>query len=134
MKILVVLAACLAVCLAFDIPRPFKWDESFKVFYEKIDEQHQGLFEAIYQVCRHPEDAEKLKHLDDVIEKHFRDEEKMMEDAKYEEYDEHHKIHADFEAKLDAVHVPVTRDQVKYAKEWLVNHIKGIDFKYKGKL
>ncbi|ESO01280.1 hypothetical protein HELRODRAFT_100575 [Helobdella robusta] len=131
MKVLVLLAACFAATLAFDIPEPYKWDESFKVDYEKLDEQHKGLFQAIFDVCAAPADAAALAHLKDVIEKHFRFEEGMMTAADYAGYADHKKAHDGFEARLKEGQVPVAADDVKAAKEWLVNHIKGVDFKYK---
>lgn len=57
-----------------------------------------------------------------------------MQRAKYDGYPSHKKIHDEFVAKLAAVSCPVSDDGVHWAKDWLVNHIKTIDFGYKGKL
>lgn len=117
-----------------EIPEPFVWDESFKVFYENLDEEHQGLFAAIFDVTNDPASAANLKKLVDVSQHHFDDEEKMMANAKFDGHDSHKKAHDDFLQKVKGLNVPVPLDQMKWAKEWLVNHIKVTDFKYKGKV
>ncbi|ESO01281.1 hypothetical protein HELRODRAFT_81783 [Helobdella robusta] len=116
---------------AYEIPSPYEWDESFRVFYDKLDEQHKGLFKGIFDVCKSPSDASALSHLKHVLTEHFKTEEGMMKDAHFSDYDNHKHIHDDFEKQLDAQHVPIPVEKVTAAKEWLVNHIKGIDFKYK---
>ncbi|ESO01199.1 hypothetical protein HELRODRAFT_81728 [Helobdella robusta] len=131
MKFLVLLAVCFAATLALDVPEPFVWDDSFLVDYEKLDEQHKGLFKAIFDVCAAPADASAFAHLKDVIEKHFRFEEGMMEAAHYGDLPLHKQIHESFEAALKAGQVPVAAADIKGAKEWLVGHIKTVDFKYK---
>ncbi|ESN95560.1 hypothetical protein HELRODRAFT_86578 [Helobdella robusta] len=134
MKAFFVLALCVASLLASDIPSPFQWNESFRVSYDTLDEQHKGLFKGIYDVEQSPGSSQALTNLRNVIETHFRTEEKMMKDAGYSEYDSHRKIHTDFEKDLSGYTTTVSSNQIQTAKEWLVNHIKGIDFKYKGKL
>ena len=120
--------------MGFDIPEPFVWDESFKVFYDLIDDEHKGLFKGIFDVAKAPSDAGALDHLRAVVSKHFSDEEGMMDKANYAEVGPHKQLHADFVAKLKGLSVPVSNDTIHFAKDWLVNHIKTTDFKYKGKL
>nr|AQV13623.1 hemerythrin [Delaya leruthi] len=120
--------------MGFEIPEPFKWDESFRVFYENLDEQHKGLFNAIFDCAKSPGDAAALSHLDKVIVAHFANEEQMMTAKSYDGYKEHKTAHDDFVATLKGLKTPLSNDNLHYAKDWLVNHIKGIDFKYKGKL
>lgn len=122
--------------MGYDIPEPFVWDESFKVFYENLDEQHKGLFKAIFDVAKNPGDAGLLNHLDQVVGAHFATEEKMMQEKNYAaaDYKTHKEAHDDFVKKLKSLKTPLSNDTLHFAKDWLVNHIKGIDFKYKGKL
>nr|P86681.1 RecName: Full=Leech factor Xa inhibitor; Short=Lefaxin [Haementeria depressa] len=37
----------------FDVPEPFKWVDHF--FYEKLDEQHKGLFFAFFDWGKGPD-------------------------------------------------------------------------------
>ncbi|XP_014675515.1 PREDICTED: myohemerythrin-1-like [Priapulus caudatus] len=120
--------------MGFEIPEPYCWDESFKVFYEQIDDEHKGLFKGIFEVAGDRSNAAKLKSLQGLIGAHFKFEEGMMIAAKYGNYDSHKKIHEEFIAKLGAVTCPVNDEGINWAKEWLVSHIKTIDFQYKGKL
>ena len=43
--------------------------------YESLDEQHQGLFQAIFSLSRYPTDADVLKHLVETMDEHFKHEE-----------------------------------------------------------
>jgi hemerythrin len=119
--------------MGFDIPEPYCWDESFRVFYDQIDDEHKGLFQGIFN-CTKTNDAATLAKLVQAVKDHFTYEEGMMQKANYSEFAVHKPLHTDFISKIDALKAPLNADQVHFAKEWLVNHIKGTDFKYKGKL
>nr|AQV13709.1 hemerythrin [Ninoe sp. EP-2017] len=116
------------------IPEPYVWDESFKVFYDQLDEEHKGLFKAVFNMAEDKASEKALQALVDVTEKHFSAEEELMTKKKYENLDSHKKIHAEFVTKIKGLKAPVDDATVTFAKDWLVNHIKGVDFKYKGKL
>uniref|UniRef100_A0A0P4W5Q6 Putative myohemerythrin-like protein n=1 Tax=Haementeria vizottoi TaxID=1628691 RepID=A0A0P4W5Q6_9ANNE len=120
--------------MGFDIPEPFVWDESFKVFYAELDEEHKGLFQGVFSVAKTPADAGALSHLAKLVDDHFKHEEQLMKAKSYADYDSHKKAHDDFLATLKTISSPVAADKVHFAKDWLVNHIKGTDFGYKGKL
>nr|AQV13588.1 hemerythrin [Arichlidon gathofi]AQV13608.1 hemerythrin [Chaetozone sp. EP-2017]AQV13651.1 hemerythrin [Glycinde armigera]AQV13782.1 hemerythrin [Thysanocardia nigra]AQV13784.1 hemerythrin [Tomopteris sp. EP-2017]ASW22284.1 hemerythrin [Novocrania anomala] len=120
--------------MGYDIPEPYVWDESFRVFYDNIDEEHKGLFKGVFDCAGDKSSGAKLKHLITVVATHFRNEEGMMDAAKYDAVVPHKQAHHDFEAKLAALKTPLDQGTIDFAKDWLVNHIKGTDFKYKGKL
>ena len=42
------------------VPEPYVWDESFKVDYSRLDEEHDVLFANILAVSQHSDDADKL--------------------------------------------------------------------------
>ncbi|XP_014662190.1 PREDICTED: neurohemerythrin-like [Priapulus caudatus] len=120
--------------MGFEIPEPYCWDESFKVFYDLVDEQHKGLFQGIFAVAENRACKDSLNNLNKVFGEHFATEEEMMEKAKYADYHSHKKIHDEFAARLGKVESPVSDDDVNWAKNWLVQHIKGIDLSFKDKL
>ena len=56
-----------------------------------------------------------------------------MKSAGYGNYESHKKLHDAFVEKLGGS-FPLNDGSINFAKDWLVNHIKDIDFGYKGKL
>nr|ASW22253.1 hemerythrin [Capilloventer sp. Capillo1] len=118
----------------FAIPDPFVWDETFKVFYDKLDTEHKGLFQGIFNVAANPSDAGALATLKQAVADHFASEEAMMKAGNYPDYTTHKAMHDDFTGTLNKVATPVSNDTIQFAKNWLVNHIKNTDFKYKDKL
>nr|AQV13748.1 hemerythrin [Phascolosoma agassizii] len=120
--------------MGFDIPEPFVWDASFKVFYENLDDEHRNIFKALFDVSADQKSASALAALIDVTANHFSHEEGMMQKANYAGYPPHKKMHEDFLTKIRGLKAPLDDGTVHYAKDWLVNHIKTTDFKYKEKL
>nr|AQV13698.1 hemerythrin [Nephtys incisa] len=120
--------------MGFSIPEPFCWDASFQVFYTNLDDEHKALFKAVFDCAKAPSNAGALKNLCDVTGNHFADEEGMMKAAKYGDFAGHKKAHDDFLGKIRGLGCPLSDGTIHYAKDWLVNHIKGTDHKYKGKL
>nr|AQV13600.1 hemerythrin [Boccardia proboscidea]AQV13647.1 hemerythrin [Galathowenia oculata]AQV13747.1 hemerythrin [Phascolosoma agassizii]ASW22252.1 hemerythrin [Balanoglossus aurantiaca]ASW22259.1 hemerythrin [Cephalodiscus gracilis]ASW22300.1 hemerythrin [Stereobalanus canadensis] len=120
--------------MGFDIPEPFVWDESFKVFYEKIDGEHKNLFKAVFGCAKEPGSASALTNLVEVTANHFENEEGMMTAKNYAGYPPHKKAHDEFLGKIKGLKAPLDDATLNFAKDWLVNHIKGTDFKYKGAL
>ncbi|KAI0215509.1 Myohemerythrin [Lamellibrachia satsuma] len=120
--------------MSFQIPEPYVWDESFRVFYDNIDAEHRAIFEAIFACSKNPSSADHITKLHTVTEDHFKDEESMMKKARYSDLAKHQKIHSDFLIKVKKLNAPIDYASITWAKKWLVGHIKGVDFKYKGKL
>eukprot|EP00923_Selenidium_pygospionis_P054939 GHVN01095769.1.p1 GENE.GHVN01095769.1~~GHVN01095769.1.p1 ORF type:complete len:123 (+),score=12.85 GHVN01095769.1:62-430(+) len=116
------------------IPEPFRWDDSFKVFYEQLDKEHQGLFDGIFECCGARDDKGKFDNLYKLVDVHFKSEEALMETNKYPDFKSHQQTHNEFLGKLKGVSLPLDDATANFAKSWLVNHIMDLDFKYKGKL
>nr|A8STG1.1 RecName: Full=Myohemerythrin; Short=MHr [Riftia pachyptila]ABW24415.1 myohemerythrin [Riftia pachyptila] len=120
--------------MSFEVPSPYVWDDSFRVAYDNLDSEHQALFKCIAKCAENRADAAALADLVKVTVDHFADEERMMAKTNFSGLPEHNKIHSEFVAKIKSLSAPLDDATVAFAKQWLVNHIKGIDFKYKGNL
>eukprot|EP00092_Neocalanus_flemingeri_P009425 GFUD01010140.1.p1 GENE.GFUD01010140.1~~GFUD01010140.1.p1 ORF type:complete len:120 (-),score=32.39 GFUD01010140.1:93-452(-) len=116
------------------IPEPFKWDESFAVFYQQIDDEHKGLFDGIFAVHASPGDAAVLDSLKGKVVAHFTYEEGQYEKVADHDVAGHKAKHAEFLKAAGGINTPVSTDQVIFMKQWLVDHITNTDFTYKGKL
>lgn len=79
-----------------------------------------------------------LEFLDEYTKKHFRDEEKYMQEIKYPEYDIQKKMHTEFIDKLAKLkaeyeksggNIVVILNANKMVLDWLTNHISHLDKK-----
>nr|Q5K474.1 RecName: Full=Hemerythrin subunit B; Short=Hr B [Sipunculus nudus]CAG14943.1 Hemerythrin subunit B [Sipunculus nudus] len=116
--------------MPFPVPDPFVWDTSFQVFYFKLDDQHRAIFETLFN-STNDNTPGNLQLFYIVTANHFEEEEGWMVSASYGGYDAHKKLHEEFLAKVRSFSAPVSKENLFYAKDWLVQHIKTIDFKYK---
>merc|ERR1712137_1502404 len=114
---------------------PYVWDESFQVNYVRLDDEHKVLFDAMQKLGENPSDVDLLNYNRDVYRDHFDYEEKQfMACGEPCAADEHKKKHDVFFKTLTWVTTPVSQEYVQYAKNWLAQHIKNTDFKYRYKL
>lgn len=118
--------------MAFPIPSPFAWDASFDVGDAHMNEQHKKLFTLIDTLDKARNDA-NFKALVDLVLLHFKEEEahshKIL-DA--EEFKSHKATHDSFVSTVGPLSgSALTDDHLKFVKNWLVQHIKGSDMKYK---
>nr|P22766.1 RecName: Full=Hemerythrin [Siphonosoma cumanense] len=112
----------------FPVPDPFIWDASFKTFYDDLDNQHKQLFQAIL-TQGNVGGATAGDNAYACLVAHFLFEEAAMQVAKYGGYGAHKAAHEEFLGKVKGGSADAA-----YCKDWLTQHIKTIDFKYKGKL
>ena len=110
------------------------WDESFRVCYDQIDNEHKDIFKCIFDCAADRGNADKLAKLAKVTTDHFTAEEGMMQAANYSDFANHKPLHTKFLSDIGGLSTPLSDENIKFAKEWLVNHIMNTDFKYKGKL
>ncbi|XP_013393602.1 myohemerythrin-like [Lingula anatina] len=117
-----------------EIPKPFVWDESFRVYYDNLDEDHRKLFQGIFNCAKNPGSAQVLLDTIHVYRDHFVSEERMMKEAGFNGHDSHKSLHTKFLAEMISFQLPLDAETLEYCKDWLVHHIKSVDFNYKGKL
>jgi len=123
----------------------FEWDPQLETGYSKIDNQHKQLFAAVRNLMEASAGGmgdkavmETLEFLVGYAVKHFNDEEQLQKDYEYPDYLYHAKIHNDFKAAVTELvkkvnqegPTPIIIDEVcSVVKAWLLNHIKGDDFR-----
>ncbi len=125
-----------------------KWDESFSVQVDELDEQHkkwidiinqlddaidegEGSLESLYAVQKTFLGMEEYSHF------HFATEEKHMQSIGFEGLESHKKEHAFFKKRLHKYKKDLENGQqvfnnalMKFLVDWLVYHIQEEDMKY----
>ncbi|HOY63739.1 MAG TPA: bacteriohemerythrin [bacterium] len=122
----------------------FEWRDEFSVNVALMDEQHKKLISLIELMDLETKSgkdtgivAEIMDEVIEYVKTHFAAEEKLMADNKYQDLDNHRKIH--IELSLKAVefrknykeNTPSTNFRFsQFLIEWLMGHIMGVDKKY----
>jgi methyl-accepting chemotaxis protein/hemerythrin len=120
------------------------WDDSLSVNIDAIDDQHKVLVDMInglHEAMRTGKGVKVLAKLVDGLKNytvdHFATEERLMMQHKYPGYLAHKKEHERFVAKVLEFEnafthgkASLTMDVMRFLKDWLVGHIKGVDKKY----
>merc|ERR1719369_1734805 len=103
--------------MPFAVPDPYVWDESFATNYKRLD------------------DVDILNNNRDVFRDHLDYEEKQfMVCGESCDAAAHKKKHDIMFKTLTWVKNPVSTEYVNFIMNWLAQHIKNTDFKYKYKL
>jgi len=119
------------------------WSEDYSVNVPILDADHRKLIEMINTL----HDAMKTGKGKDVLEKiisdataytlqHFVNEEKLMIQHKYPDYQEHKRIHEEFIKKIADLKKQYESRQLQSSsmlstlQSWLVTHITNVDKKY----
>ena len=53
------------------VPKPYNWDESFEVFYARLDDEHKILFDHIRELGNNPDSSQNLTDLKFKMRAHF---------------------------------------------------------------
>merc|ERR1711890_159683 len=116
-------------------PEPYIWNEEFQVSYKRLDDEHIGLFESMYDLEMNLRSQEKVDNLQRLMRDHFYYEEAQFcyaLDLPWDYCKEHKKKHVKFSERFAKIVAPVDMAEIKWAQNWLVQHIKNTDFGYKG--
>ncbi len=120
-----------------------KWTPNLAVGIEKIDEQHKVLFErinALIEACNQGKGkdtvADLITFLKDYVVFHFRDEQQIMLNYKYPQYEQHKKLHDRFIESLNELNkeleeqgpgLALVLKTNRLVVDWLINHISKVD-------
>jgi hemerythrin-like metal-binding protein len=121
-----------------------KWDDSYSVHYDGIDEQHKILISIIQEVetAINAESysfkglIEVLNRLEEYIKVHFSYEEALMTKFDYPEKEQHFTEHNELRFKILSTNLDYIEkskdfytETYTYLFNWLINHIMKIDKK-----
>lgn len=115
--------------MAFAIPSPFVWDQSFDVKNKALNAEHVRLFQLIDALDKNRDSAAALKELLDLVVAHFKHEENLFNEKHYSDAVAHKATHDKLLTDVAAVK-SIGDGEIAFLKNWLVNHIKGSDQKY----
>ena len=122
----------------------FIWKDEYSVNIKKIDDQHKKLVQILNDLHSSMLMAKAntvleqfLKELIDYTKYHFKTEEDLMYDYKYDKISEHKESHKNFTDKVLQFYDDfqqgkkmITVELLFFLKDWLVNHISGEDKLY----
>jgi hemerythrin len=126
-----------------------EWEDKYSVGIEKIDNQHKQLIEIINRLyysrgnSPHAVLGETIQELIAYTQTHFADEERLMQENNYPDYQAHKKRHEAFieeVKKFEKEYQKVDDDLLEdfslvtdvlfYLKSWLCGHILVVDKEY----
>jgi hemerythrin-like metal-binding protein len=123
----------------------FKWDSSLALDIPHIDEEHRQIIDTMNRIAdlnRKSFDKEQLlssfKLLIGLTQKHFKDEEELMRQENYPNFETHKRIHDSFLETLERYKVEMESSVYRrfpsavfdFFKTWITTHIMIVDRQY----
>ncbi len=125
---------------------PFiSWENNFSVGIGRFDEDHQQLVGYINKLHVGMIGGDSASSMGQVLDglvsytvEHFNREENLMKKHSYPEYDAHKTEHenlvkkvAEFQSQFKSGKTSFSLSLMSFLRDWLINHIKGSDMKYR---
>jgi hemerythrin-like metal-binding protein len=121
------------------------WKEEYSLGFEKVDRQHQHMFEIVNKLSQHAGPTEDIDFISEILtemvnyaRKHFADEEGLMQEHGFPGIESHKKQHDYFinttaELIINFMHNrQTTVDEItEFLVLWLTTHILKWDMKYR---
>lgn len=121
-----------------------EWNDSFNTGIREIDDQHRQLADMLNRLNDAMSRGEGASALGEIFDNlktyaisHFGTEEKLFDETGYPGAEQHKQIHAnllekviELEADFKSGRVTMSREILMLLKDWLKNHIKGVDMEY----
>ena len=119
------------------------WDESLSVEVDEIDEDHRKLVNLFNMLSHSVAERDAENYIEAILEElisctiwHFRHEERLMLQYKYEGLEEHKIEHnalidsvKELQQKFHKANKLLTNEDIEYLETWLTEHILGQDMK-----
>jgi hemerythrin len=123
----------------------FAWQEIYSVGVERIDNQHKNLFEIANRFHAAFERGEARAVLATIFRQlvsytvyHFADEERILQQCGYADYDRHKANHEKlvslvlgYQRQLDSGEPGIEPHAMNFIKTWLNGHVLGMDRSYR---
>lgn len=123
----------------------FEWQEIYSVGVERLDNQHKNLFSIANRFHAAYERGENRGVLASIFNEmleytaqHFADEERMMRECNYADYDRHKAHHEKlvnlvlgYKRQFDTDQPGVEMAAMNFIKTWLTGHVLGMDRNYR---
>ncbi len=122
------------------------WTDILSIGVDQMDDEHKELFVrinkllvALVEGSNNYDLSEIVGFINEYIDFHFRDEEKLLESVNYPQLTEHKKLHAIYEAEFDQIEkrlksgefdVMMLIEIQEKVVNWLLDHIAKVDRKY----
>jgi len=120
------------------------WDDSIATGIEIIDEQHKELIRLINRLNSAMQQGKGKAVVGEILDEvgryatyHFNHEESLFDKYGYPEVEDHKAVHRDllgqamdFIERFQSGQIGMSHDLFFFLKDWLVNHIKGVDTRY----
>lgn len=121
-----------------------KWRSSYETSIPSMDEQHRKLIDLIntmYRVMRKDEGPEQidtvLKEMSEYASGHLRDEEALLQENGYTDFDSHLALHKEYLTKMEELREEWDKDKTSgaqniytFLRQWWLGHIVEEDQKY----
>ena len=122
----------------------FQWREEYSTNIKEMDAHHRELFQTANKLYEEIHSGRNQSVLEDTLnfligytEEHFSQEEKLMEDYDFPDYEIHFKHHLrliqevqELKSKYAAGEMPMDMSIINFLKDWIINHILTEDRKY----
>ena len=133
-----------ALVAHFKLGKAIEWEDSFATGVSLFDQQHKKLFDMINEL----HDAMQQKRSRDAIGRilnglaeytvnHFAEEERCFARTGYAEEAQHKQLHkklvdqvVELLGKFNNGETLMTQEVITFLKDWLINHIQGVDKRY----
>jgi hemerythrin len=114
----------------------FIWRDDYKIGNDLVDGQHQHLFKLANHIFE-AQDKDTMIHysleLFRYIRKHFKDEERLMRQLNFPDFEKHAKAHDEILKRLTNISIHCKNDEFTLAElkilmnDWLLIHIQKED-------
>ena len=122
----------------------FQWREEYNTNIKEMDEHHRELFQTANRLYEEIHSGRNQSVLEDTLnflirytEEHFSQEEKLMEDYDFPDYEDHIKQHErlirevqELRSQFTAENTRMDMSIINFLKDWIINHILTEDRKY----